>query len=178
MNSKGFSPKIFPLFKVLSLHGLKGDLKVALLSSNEDLLSFLKEVYLPPEENPIKVLKLKKGPGFNVFILSLEGYNSLEKAKKLLYKTLYIKAETLPQLEEEEFYFHQLENLEVVDERGTFWGKVSEIMPVGEYILLLIKKGSKEFYLPFVEEYVQEVDLKEKRIKTKDLRALVESQEK
>lgn len=165
-----------PLFKVRATHGLKGDLKVTLLTTNEEILSGLNVLYLKNEwENPLKIRALKRGPGAQEYILSLEDIE-YAKAKELVNQVLFIAVKDLPP-EKEGFYYYQLEDLLVKDASGKVWGRVREIMPMGEYELLLIQAmEGEEFYLPLVEEYVEKIDLEEKTIWVKDIQALVESQ--
>lgn len=178
MNNPFFQEKKYlPLFKVLSTHGLKGDLKVALLSSNTEIINHLKTLYLKGKwDDPFEIFQIKKGPGFNVFILTLQNFD-YEKAKELVNKTLYINVEALPGISKEEFYYYQLEGLIVRDERGKIWGKIVEIMPMGEYELILVRDERKrEFYIPLVEDYVEKIDIEAGMIIVKDIEALVESQ--
>ncbi|MFN4196915.1 MAG: ribosome maturation factor RimM [Caldimicrobium sp.] len=169
-------PKFIPLFKILSPHGLKGDLKVALLTTNLDLLSNIKELYLEKEwDKPLKIKSLKKGPGYNIYLLSLENL-SFELAQTLKNRFLHCDRSQLPELEENEFYFYQLEGLKVIDSKKRKWGKVKAVIPMGDYQLLLIKGTKKNFYLPLVEDYVEKVDLKESIILVKDIEDLVASQ--
>ncbi len=169
--------EFIPLFKVLSTHGLKGDLKVALLSLDQDLIPHLQRLYLNEEgAGPLIIRSIQKGPGFNTFLLSFQEID-LERAKGLVNKTLYLNLSDLPEPEEGEFYYYQLEGLKVVDRTGKVWGEVSGVMPVGEYELLLVKAPEgQEFYLPLVDEYVEEVRLREKMVLVKEIEALVESQ--
>jgi len=168
---------LLPLFKILSTHGLQGNLKVALLTTNEDLLKELKTVILlDPEKRSFKIKTLQKGPGLQVYILALEGLG-YEEAQKLVNKYLYMEIEDLPNLSEEEIYYYQLEGLEVVDKSGKLWGVVSEVMPLGEYELLLVKSPEGgEFYLPLVSHYVEEIDLEKNQIIVRDINDLVEVQ--
>lgn len=168
---------LIPLFKVLSTHGLKGNLKVALLSSDEDLPQKIQTLYLSkPQEKILKVKEVKKAPDQYQFILSFEDLH-YEEAKTLINQILYANPEELPEPSAEEIYYFQLENLEVVDRNGKVWGKVVEIMPMGEYALLLIRSEERpNFYLPLVEEYVDEINLTEGFLKVKDINALVEAQ--
>lgn len=170
-------PKFIPLFKILSTHGLKGDLKVALLSNNLELIPYLKELYLKEDwEKPLKIKKLKRGPGYNIYILSLEKID-FPIASSLIKQILYLKLADLPPIEEEEFYYYQLEELKVIDTKDKIWGKVVGVIPMGVYELLLIKdKNEREFYLPLVEEYVEKIDLEKKILQVKDISQLVEAQ--
>lgn len=170
-------PHFIPLFKVLSTHGLKGDLKVALLTNNPELISYIKDLYIKNNwENPFKIKYIKKGPGFNIYILSFEETN-YDLASSLVNQFLYLNLSDLPPTKEEEFYYYQLENLTVIDTQGKEWGTVVSVMPVGEYELLLIRTEDKrEFYLPLVEEYVEKVDLEKRLLLVKNIDDLVESQ--
>lgn len=176
-NPSSQEKRYLPLFKVLSTHGLKGDLKVTLLSFNSEILNNLKTLHLKDKwDEPLEIEQIKKGPGFNIFILKLHNFD-YEKAKELVNKTLYIDVEALPEVSEEEFYYYQLEGLIVRDERGKNWGRVVEVMPMGEYELILVRDEKKrEFYIPLVEEYVAKVDKDAGIIFVKNIEALFESQ--
>jgi RimM protein, required for 16S rRNA processing len=75
------------------------------------------------------------------------------------------------------FYYYQIIDFEVKDINDFSWGRVKEIMPMGEYELILVKnEKGEEFYIPLVEEYVEELDFNSKIIRVKDIKDLVESQ--
>lgn len=166
-----------PLFRIISTHGLKGDLKVTLLTSNEELLDHLKELYLlKPEIRPLTVKKLRKGPGYMVYLLTLEGV-TYEEAESLVGEFLYTRISDLPQLEEGEFYYHQLEGLRILDEKESERGVVIGVIPMGDYELLIIRtREGEEFYLPLVEDYVESIDLERGVIKVKSVEELFEVQ--
>lgn len=170
---------LIPVAKVLGLHGLKGEVRISFLSFSCDFLSKIKNFYLKgQEEKVLEVESIRKGPGYEIFLVKFKNWN-YEKAKELIHKELYIKVQDLPPLQEEEFYFYQIIGLEVKEkkkDREKVWGKVVEVMPVGEYELLLIKGKEGSFYLPLVEEYVEKVDLEKKVLWVKDITSLVEVQ--
>lgn len=170
---------LIPVAKVLGLHGLKGEIRISPLGFFQDFLFQIKVFYLKfPQEKALEVETFRKGPGYNIFLVKFKNLD-YEEAKKLIHQELYLKTEDLPPLEGEEFYFYQIIGLEVKEKKEDqekFWGKVVEVMPVGEYELLLIKKDKKNFYLPLVEEYVEEIDFEKRIIWVKDIKSLVEVQ--
>lgn len=132
-----------PLFKILSLHGLKGTLRVALLTFNVDLISAIKYLYLKEKwDTPIKLKSLKRAPGHNIYLINLEGVD-YSQAQTLINQFLYIRLSDLPLLEEDEFYYYQLEDLRVIDLQGKNWGRVIAVIPMGDYALLLIENEKK-----------------------------------
>lgn len=168
---------LIPIAKILTTHGIKGELKVSPLLSNSEILLQIKNFYLTKDkENPLEVENIRKGPGYNIYLVKFKNID-FEKAQSLINQTLYIELEDLPSLEEDEFYYYQIIGFKIKDKKGYFWGEVKEIMPMGEYDLILVKtEKEEEFYLPLVEEYVEEIDFQNKVLLVKDIKELVESQ--
>ncbi|WP_038057002.1 ribosome maturation factor RimM [Thermodesulfobacterium hydrogeniphilum] len=167
---------LIPIAKILTTHGIKGEVKVSPLTFNFELLFRIKKFYLSKNKTDLlEVRSVRKGPGFEIILIKFKNVD-FEKAKTLINQTLYVDLQDLPSLEEDEFYYHQILNFEVKDKKGNYWGKVKEIMPIGEYDLILVKKDKEEFYIPLVEEYVEEIDFQAGIILVKDIKDLVESQ--
>lgn len=166
-----------PFALVLGPHGLKGEVKISPLGLNVELFYQVKRYHLS-KDGPqfLEVEEIKKGPGFNVLIVKFKEF-TYEKARSLTKKLLYLDTEDLPELEEGEFYYYQIIGFEVKDEKGGSWGKVKEVIPLGEYELILVEReDGSEFYIPLVEEYIKEIDFHLKEIVGLNLEALFESQ--
>ena len=74
-------------------------------------------------------------------------------------------------LEENEFLYKDLINSDVIDNDGSNLGKIIEAR---QGVNLLIKvKGSKEFYIPYVDEYIIKFDLNNKKLYTKNAKDLI-----
>ncbi|MCD6549070.1 MAG: 16S rRNA processing protein RimM, partial [Thermodesulfobacterium sp.] len=159
---------LIPVAKILSTHGIKGELKVSPLLSYSEILLQIKRFYLTKnKENFLEVENIRKGPGYNVYLVKFKDID-FEEAQSLTNQILYIDFEDLPDLEENEFYYYQIIGFKVKDKNNKLWGKIKEIMPMGEYDLILVKTESgEEFYIPLVEEYVEELDLYSKTILVK-----------
>ena len=167
---------LIPIAKILTTHGIKGEVKVSPLTFNSELLFRIKKFYLSKDKTDLlEVESVRKGPGFEIVLIKFKNID-FEKAKTLINQILYVDLQDLPSLEEDEFYYHQILNFEVKDKKGNYWGKVKEIMPMGEYDLILVKKNKEEFYIPLVEEYVEEIDFQAGIILVKDIKDLVEGQ--
>jgi 16S rRNA processing protein RimM len=167
---------LVPIAKILTTHGIKGELKVSPLIFSSDVLFQIKKFYLSKDKTQVlEVENIRKGPGFNILLIKFKN-TEFEEAQALINQTLYAELEDLPELEEDEFYYYQILGFEVRDKNGKVWGKVKEIMPMGEYNLILVKGKKGEFYIPLVEEYIEEMDFTSGVIITKEIEALVESQ--
>lgn len=112
-----------------------------------------------------RVFKIKARNAQSVLF---EGFESLESAKTLVNLELFQsveKSRASCKLNEGEFFYFDIIGLEVF-ENGLLLGVVKDILPAGNDLLLiksdesLVKKGfTSEFYLPYVDFYVKNVEL-------------------
>ncbi len=162
--------------RVLSTHGLKGEIKISPFLLDLETFSGLECLYLDKKgKASLKIESIRCNPAKHICIVKFEGI-SFEEAQELKGKVLYIDLSQLPSEEEDEFYYYQLLGADVFDTKGKFWGKVIEIMPAGEYELLLVSHPEAKFYIPLIEEYVLEIDIEKKKVIVKEIEELFEVQ--
>ena len=112
---------------------------------------------------PVGVGELGFEGGF--ILMSLEGFETPDELFRLKGAHLYLPAEELPEIKEDEFYIFELVGMRVVSDNGRELGKVKRVLPMGEYELLLT---DRDIYIPFVSAVVLEVDRRGKRITVRD----------
>ena len=152
---------------ITSCHGIKGQLKVKSLTDFEE--RFLKPGmrWLQKENEPPLEMKLTSGfrqPGRATFIISLEGINSRNDAEQLKKFKILVKTDNLPRLQKEEFHLLELINLQVKtleNEKLKIIGKVLDLENEKNNLLVIqLFKNQKVVLIPFVEEIVPLVDIK------------------
>jgi 16S rRNA processing protein RimM len=79
-------------------------------------------------------------------------------ARSLSGLELYVRRAELPPPIEGEFYWFDLEGLDVYTEDGECLGRVEEFFPTGSNEVLIVRKGSQEILLPFIKDVVLAVD--------------------
>ncbi len=146
--------------KIHGTHGVKGDLKVEVYPPNFKLPL---KIYIKDENGDFKPLEIEaysKRKG----LIKFKNYDDLEKAKNLKHRYFYIYREQLPELEDDEYYIFQLIDKDVYFNEK-FIGKVLNIDDRLSYAQLIIKcADGKVRYLPFINQFVKEVDEKNNRI--------------
>ena len=152
---------------ITSCHGINGKLKVKSLSDFEE--RFLKPGmrWLQKEnEHPSKIELISgfKQPGKETFIVKFQGINTRNQAEQLKKMIILVKTNTVPKLKKEEFHFLELINLEVKtlenDKLKTI-GKVINLENEKNNLLIIeLFKNQKKVLIPFVEEIVPLVDIK------------------
>ena len=104
----------------------------------------------------------------------IKGIDTLEAAREICQVNIAVERNQLPSLEEDEFYWHQLEGLQVISEfegQTYAFGPVQRLMETGANDVLVVKgeDGSidqRERLIPYVPgQYVKSVDLTTKEIR-------------
>ena len=152
---------------ITSCHGINGQVKVKSLSDFEERfikpgLRWLQKENEPPSK--IELISGFKNPGKETFILRFKGISTRNHAEKLKKYKILVKTNKLPKLNKEEFHLLELINLEVKtvenDELKTI-GKVINLENEKNNLLVIkLFKNQKNVLVPFVEEIVPLVDIK------------------
>ena len=84
------------------------------------------------------------------------------EAKKLLKKSIYLPEEELADLDDNQFYNHEISGYQVVDTIKGDIGIVDTVIDLVSNPLLRLEKDSKEVLIPIFEGLIQKVDRKKK----------------
>lgn len=145
--------------KIANTFGISGELKVI---SESD---FVKErfqvgnkIYLNKTlEKEITSVRMHN----NNVLIKIENLTDINLVEKYKNMDIYFDKADMVQLEND-FYLYQLENLDVfIDDKKI--GNVVEVLKPSQTVLR-IKLIDREILLPFVEAFVENVNLKENRI--------------
>lgn len=82
---------------------------------------------------------------------------SPEEANVLVGKELYLPLSFLPELEGNQFYFHEVIGFEVIDKEKGNIGKIKEFIDTNQTIMI-IENGEKEILIPVVDEVIDRLD--------------------
>ena len=152
---------------ITSCHGINGQVKVKSLSDFEE--RFLKPGirWLQKEnEHPTKIELLSgfKQPGKETFVIKLQGINTRDHAEQFKKFKILVKTDKLPKLKKEEFHLMELINLEVKtleNDELKIIGKVINLENEKNNLLVIeLFKNHKKVLVPFVEEIVPLIDIK------------------
>ena len=91
--------------------------------------------------------------------MKIEGLNSIEQANKYLTKYIYISKTDLPVINDDEYYWHQLIGLNVVNEEDIILGVVDSLFTSGDNDVLVVKKdnSSQEVFIPFLKKHLVKI---------------------
>ncbi|MFF3261705.1 ribosome maturation factor RimM [Streptomyces sp. NPDC002932] len=146
-------------------HGIKGEVTVEVRTDEPELRLGPGAVLAtePASTGPLTIETGRVHSGR--LLLRFEGVRD-RTAAEALRNTLLISEvdpEELPE-DPEEFYDHQLMDLNVVLADGTEIGRITEITHLPSQDLFIVERpDGTEVMIPFVEEIVSEIDLEEQR---------------
>ena len=97
-------------------------------------------------------------------ILKFEDVNSIAEAEKLKNVQLYLPLNALPELEEDQFYFHEVIGYTVVDEQMGELGTIKEIYEMPFQDLMAMEYQGAEVLIPVQDELVLRADKKSQKL--------------
>src|SRR6185312_1486129 len=93
-------------------------------------------------------------------VAQLPGVDDREQAAALIGSDIYVSRDQLPPLAEGEYYWVDLEGLEVVTTEDVSLGRISHLFATGANDVVVVRDGTRERLIPFVQgSYVRSVDL-------------------
>lgn len=150
------------LGKIADAHGIKGLVKIYPYCENKKLLEG--SLFTSKEDNHQLLISLKSAMG-KYILAQIEDITDRDKALNLKNTELWLPREALPDLEEDEYYYEDLKGLDIVDSNKTKIGILLKVENFGAGDLFEIAPISgKSFYLPYTENTVLDINLKQKHI--------------
>lgn len=142
--------------RITSVHGLTGQVRVAMASDVPDRFDPGRQVYIQGQAYRIASLTPFR-PGH--VILSFQGVNAVEEARRLVGENVIVPASESPQLPEGEFFHYQLLGLRVFTGDGEFLGEISEILETGSNDVYVVKGDGGEVLVPALSKVITQVNL-------------------
>lgn len=93
-------------------------------------------------------------------IAKFDGVDSRDDAEAWLHGEIFVSADQLPELSEDEFYWRDLKGMSVKTDKGYDLGKVSDLMETGSNDVLVVDAnptdafGKTERLIPYLQESV------------------------
>lgn len=172
------SGKLFNVGKIVNTHGIKGDLKI-LSQTDFPELRFGKGselILLSPDESQrlnVQVEGSREQKG--LYFVRFKGWNDINQVEKYKGWSVKVDEEDLAELEEDEYYFHEIIGCRVATAEGRELGTVKEILTPGANHVWVVKppKG-KDILIPVIDEVVVDVDVDNKLITVELMEGLVD----
>lgn len=152
------------LGKITSVHGVRGEVKIySFTDPIDNLLGY--PAWTLKRDGEVKQVELVSGRlQGKILLAKLKGLDDREVARTFAGFDICVPRALLPDLDDGEYYWHQLEGLKVIDLQGQLLGRLDHLLETGSNDVMVVKPcpGSlddRERLLPYTEQCVQKVDL-------------------
>ena len=154
--------------KILTTNGIKGEVKIKIIT--DDLNRFNKGniLYVGDEKEVITInsFRMFKGMG----LITFNNITNINDVLKYVGKSIYVDTDMY---DDDSIYYDDLIGCNVFD-KGKLIGICEDVMevPQGEILVIKLENG-KQGFVPFVDEFVKEIDIEKKQIDIESIEGLL-----
>ena len=151
-------PRYLAVGRIQRPHGVRGELRMEVLTDFPERLSHLKTLYLGERQQPYPLESVRLH--HSIALIKLVGIDERNAADGLRGLVVYVSIEDAVPLEEHEVYEYDLVGLEVVTDDGEHLGEIAELFTApGANEVLVVHGPRGEILIPVTEEIVLSADL-------------------
>lgn len=155
----------FYLGKIVSKFSFKGEVLIKLDTDEPESYLEMESVFVEYGNNLVPFFIEKSNlQKSNLLRVKFEEVDSEEDAEDLLKCDVYLPLDLLPELDEDQFYFHEVIGFTVEDVNYGTVGTLTGINDTTSQALFEIEKDGKQILIPMNDEFLQKVDKKNKTI--------------
>ena len=143
--------------KINGFFGVQGWVKIfSYTEPRKNILEYQPWYFI--DDGAYKAIEMTTGREQSKTIVAhVKGIDNRDQAGQLIGKSLYIDKDQLPQLDDNEHYWHELVGFRVINKDGIDLGVVDYLVDTGSNNVLVIK-GNKEHWIPYIEPYLVSID--------------------
>jgi 16S rRNA processing protein RimM len=148
-------------------HGVKGNIVVHSFTDPHDNIKQYASwfAFIDRQWRPIKPTRIDIKTKH--IIAQVEGYETLDQVVALTNVDIAVERSQLAALPDNEYYWHELVGMQVINLNGDNFGEVSALLPTGSNDVLVVQ-GDKRHLIPYLlGESVLKID-REQRLMTVD----------
>lgn len=155
----------FYLGKIAKKFSFKGEVLCYLDTDEPEMYQNLESVFVQMNRNLVPFFIEQSSLHKDKFLrVKFEEVDSEADADNLLGSELYLPLTLLPQLEGNQFYYHEIIGFKVVDQRLGDIGTIHSIIENTAQPLFELFKGEKQILIPMIDDFIVEVNRSKKEI--------------
>lgn len=152
------------LGKITGAHGIKGLVKLLPYGDDVSLLETISPIFTGKTSEKTIALALKNQQGKHM-LAQIQGVNDRNMAENIRGTELWVERSSLPDTDEDEFYFEDLLGMTALTSDEQKIGRVQSVEDFGAGTILDIAAISgDDFMIPFCADTIGKVDIEQKTI--------------
>lgn len=155
----------FFLGTVVAKYSFKGEVLIKLDTDDPSAYQSLQSLLIEQEMGLVPYFveraKLHKT---QLLRASIEDVKNEIEADKLIGKAVYLPLNQLPKLDDDKFYYHEIVGFEIIESSRGVVGKITDVNDTSSQVLLEVDHKQKTVLIPLVDDLLQKVDKKNKKL--------------
>ena len=140
--------------KIVATHGIKGCVVIQSYSyPSQNIKNYNTFLHIKNNKEYIKIINLKVMP--KKIIIKIENYDDINTSEPLVGQNIFIEASDIPALKKGEYYWKDIEGLEVYTTKDSYIGSVDFIFNNGANDILAVKQNKELVYIPYVNDHIE-----------------------
>lgn len=164
-------PRFLIVGRVRAPHGVRGEVRVQILTDFPERFRQGAELWIGPEPRPYTVEKARFHEGD--VLLKFVGLDDRNAVEALRGAEVTVPVECAMPLPEDTFYVHQIVGLDVWTDAGERLGVVSEVLSLPANDVYVVDTPQGEVWLPAIADVILRVDLEQRQMTVHLLTGLV-----
>jgi 16S rRNA processing protein RimM len=171
------SDKLYTVGKIVNTHGIRGELKIV------PQTDFLEErfekgsrlIIVTPVGARVPVEVESSRIHKTMVLVKFKQFHEINECEQYKGSTLKVEEQYLADLEEDEYYYHEIIGCTAVTEEGAELGTVTEILSPGANDVWVVRPAGKgkELLLPVIDDVILNVDIDTKTVRVRLMEGLV-----
>ncbi|MCE1225685.1 MAG: ribosome maturation factor RimM [Geobacteraceae bacterium] len=148
--------------RISGTHGIRGQVRLHSYSGNIESLQAAKSVLLRSPAGNTRQAQLKRAAFHSgKFLLTLDGFDTIEKSQELTGYELFLQRDQLPAPDADEYYWQDLLGLSVVTTEGQELGTLKDILETGANDVYLVRNEitRHEYLIPAIGSVITSINL-------------------
>lgn len=155
----------FYLGKIAKKFSFKGEVLIYLDTDEPYLYENMESVFVELHNQLVPFFIEKSSIHKNHFLrVKFEDVNTEEAADEIMGCEIYLPLSFLPELEGNQFYFHEVIGFEIDDQRLGIVGKIVSVNDSTAQPLFEVVLGEKEIFIPMIDQFLVKIDRNNKKV--------------
>ncbi len=148
--------KYLEIGKIVTTHGIKGEVKIQPWCDSPEVLCQFDVLY---NKDGSKEYHISARPHGNMVIAKIKGIDTVEQAQDIRNRILYMDRDDV-ELPEGTYFVQDLIGLQVYDEQGKLYGKLTDVTSAGgANDVYEINNDGKLYYIPAIPSVILNTDI-------------------
>jgi 16S rRNA processing protein RimM len=148
--------------EVTGSFGVRGEMKVHLLTDFPERFSGLREVFLGPERKVVSIERVRRHQGR--LVMKLDGFDTPEAVDGVRGFEIAVPRAEAVALPAGQYYLDQIVDSAVFGEDGREIGRIADVLRTGANDVFVVRAHGEEVLIPAISDAIAEMDVAGKRV--------------